>query len=205
MSKEDFMVGQLRAIGISTIAGGQTINVKMRDDAGDILLATGTTVPSGSSAGFAKGCIFIDTNVAAGTTGFYTNNGTNLLCNFVASEAVAGTDASVLTSTVTSLQTSEDTYDSQLLSRITSEIADRGADESTITSKLTSEIADRGADESTISSTVTSEISDRAADESTITSVITSGDARESALTSKVTSGDVRFSVAESRITSGHP
>ncbi len=138
MSKEDFMVGQLRAIGITTIAGGQTINVKMRDDAGDILLATGTTVPTATSSGFAKGCIFIDTNVSGGTTGFYINNGTRTSCDFVASASAASVDLSILTSTVTS------------------EIADRAVDESVISSKLTSEITDRDTDESVLQSEVTS-------------------------------------------------
>jgi len=138
MSREDFIVGQIRAAGISTVINGITVNVKMRDEVGDILLATGTTVPTTTSSGFAKGCIFIDTNVSGGTTGFYINNGTRTSCDFVASASAASVDLSILTSTVTS------------------EIADRAVDESVISSKLTSEITDRDTDESVLQSEVTS-------------------------------------------------
>lgn len=51
---------------------------------GDILLAYGTTVPTTSSTGYAKGCLFIDTDVALGTTGLNCNKGTNTECLFTA-------------------------------------------------------------------------------------------------------------------------
>jgi hypothetical protein len=60
------------------------IYVLLTDGNGDILLATGTTKPTDTSTGYAKGCLFIDTNVATGTTGLYCNKGTNTSCVFTA-------------------------------------------------------------------------------------------------------------------------
>lgn len=62
--------------------GGQTVKVLIKDQDGMAVLATGLVVPADSGAGFAKGCLFIDTNVAAGTTGLYVNVGTTAACNF---------------------------------------------------------------------------------------------------------------------------
>lgn len=54
------------------------------DENGKALLATGTTVPTNGSNGYAKGCLFIDTDVATGTTGLYCNKGTSASCVFTA-------------------------------------------------------------------------------------------------------------------------
>lgn len=54
------------------------------DENGKALLATGTTVPTNGSNGYAKGCLFIDTDVATGTTGLYCNKGTSSSCVFTA-------------------------------------------------------------------------------------------------------------------------
>lgn len=59
-----------------------TVKVLLKDSAGKILLATGTTVPTDSTAGYAKGCIFIDTDAGAGSQGAYVNVGTTAACNF---------------------------------------------------------------------------------------------------------------------------
>lgn len=67
----------------ATVAGtSAAINVLMRDGDNKILYATGTDVPADDTAGYAKGCLFIDTNVAAGTTGLYVNVGTTTAANF---------------------------------------------------------------------------------------------------------------------------
>lgn len=58
------------------------IRVMIRDRDGDIVRATGTDVPADDTSGYAKGCLFIDTNVDAGTTGLYVNVGTNTAANF---------------------------------------------------------------------------------------------------------------------------
>ena len=54
----------------------------LADGTGDILFATGVTVPTNASTGFAKSCLFIDTDVAAMTGSLYLNKGTNTSCQF---------------------------------------------------------------------------------------------------------------------------
>ena len=67
-------------------AAGSTgaIKILIKDGAGDVVLATGTGVPSDATSGYAKGCLFIDTDVATGTTGLNCNKGTNTSCVFTA-------------------------------------------------------------------------------------------------------------------------
>jgi hypothetical protein len=79
--------GQLTLTGIKTYTGAAntnttTVYVLIRDGAGDILFATGETMPPDSETGYAKGALFIDTNVGTGTAGLYTNNGTRTSCVF---------------------------------------------------------------------------------------------------------------------------
>jgi hypothetical protein len=62
--------------------GGQTVKVLIKDGAGMALLVTGTTIIADGQAGFAKGCLFIDTDVAGGTSGLYVNVGTTASANF---------------------------------------------------------------------------------------------------------------------------
>ncbi len=64
--------------------GAETITVLQRDSNSDILWATGTTVPTDATTGYAKGCLFIDTDVATGTTGLNCNKGTRTSCQFTA-------------------------------------------------------------------------------------------------------------------------
>lgn len=68
----------------ATLAGTDAqITVYLRDNNGDILYSTGTDIPdSGTIPGFAKGSLFVDMNVGAGTTGLYVNVGTNLAADF---------------------------------------------------------------------------------------------------------------------------
>lgn len=66
----------------TTVATGVTALLK--DGSGKVLLATGTTVPSNGGTKYAKGCLFIDTDVATGTTGLYCNKGTSAACVFTA-------------------------------------------------------------------------------------------------------------------------
>lgn len=69
-------------IGGTEIATGVTALIV--DGDGLALLATGTTVPADAGALYAKGCLFIDTDVATGTTGLYCNKGTAASCVFTA-------------------------------------------------------------------------------------------------------------------------
>lgn len=60
-----------------------TVNrVYKRDEDLDMLLVLGTTVPTDTADGYAKGCTFIDTDVATGTGWVYFNKGTNASCVF---------------------------------------------------------------------------------------------------------------------------
>ena len=74
--------------GVTRLAAsaGTTDNIKaiFKDGDGDILFATGTDVPADTSSGYAKGCLFIDTDVATGTTGLYCNKGTKTSAVFTA-------------------------------------------------------------------------------------------------------------------------
>ena len=60
------------------------IKVHIKDSSGKILMATGTDVPADTTTGYAKGCLFIDTDVATGTTGLNCNKGTSTSCVFTA-------------------------------------------------------------------------------------------------------------------------
>lgn len=67
-----------------TVQGTLTVEgaVVLRDGEGNALLATALAVPADTGAGFAKGCLFIDTDVASGTSGLYVNIGTKASCIF---------------------------------------------------------------------------------------------------------------------------
>jgi len=72
------------------------VTVIEKDSSGDILRATGTTVPTDAETGFAKGCIFIDTDVVTGSSGLYENVGTTTSCNFDAFGGAVGDITSVV-------------------------------------------------------------------------------------------------------------
>ena len=74
------LVGHKRAA--ANAGTSADIKVLIYDGDNNILLATGTDVPADSSSGYAKGCLYIDTNVAAATTGLYVNVGTTTAANF---------------------------------------------------------------------------------------------------------------------------
>lgn len=87
--REKFEVDGLNSVRlegsrISTTLSGTTAAIKILayDDNFDILWATGTDVPTDATSGYAKGCIFIDRDVATGSSGCYENIGTNTSCNF---------------------------------------------------------------------------------------------------------------------------
>ena len=47
--------------------------VYLQDDNGDYLWVIGTTVPADTTTGYAKSCIFLDSDVATGTGSMYLN------------------------------------------------------------------------------------------------------------------------------------
>lgn len=65
-------------------AAGTTddISVYLRDKSDNIMWATGTDVPADTSTGYASGCLFVDTNIAAGTGSLYINKGTPATAEF---------------------------------------------------------------------------------------------------------------------------
>jgi hypothetical protein len=81
-SYEQITTGEIILAGIPNSMGSQSITVLLKDATEKILLATGTTLPTDGDAIFAKGCLFIDTDVATGTSGLYTNVGTSTSCVF---------------------------------------------------------------------------------------------------------------------------
>lgn len=103
------LLGRLAKFGLnpwgapvaSSLAGttGQIL-VLMRDKDKKILMATGTDVPSNATSGYAKGCIFIDRNVATGITGLYENIGTNTSCNFNAIGAISAGEITLATGSI---------------------------------------------------------------------------------------------------------
>lgn len=67
------------------------LTVLFKNGNGDIVLASGLTVPTAGSAGFAKGCQFVKTDAGAGVKATYENQGTNLVSDFnLMGEATAG-------------------------------------------------------------------------------------------------------------------
>ena len=53
-----------------------------KDNETNALLVTGTTVPTDATSGYAKWALFIDTDVASGTSGLYVNVWTKASCVF---------------------------------------------------------------------------------------------------------------------------
>lgn len=74
------------------------VTVILKDENGNILLASGATVPTDDEKGFAKGCIFIDTSGGVATT-FYVNEGDEDDCDFNVSAGGAATSFTALTDT----------------------------------------------------------------------------------------------------------
>ncbi len=54
----------------------------LQDSNADIVISQGTTLPTDTTTGYAKGSLFIDTDVASATSGLYVNVGTNTSCIF---------------------------------------------------------------------------------------------------------------------------
>lgn len=61
-----------------------------RADGGDILIAAGTTVPGDNVAGYATGCIFMETDNPGVGNCLHANIGTNSAANFNAVTVAGG-------------------------------------------------------------------------------------------------------------------
>lgn len=58
------------------------IKVLMKDGDGNALFCVGTATAPATGAGYAKGCVYIKTDVAAGTGAFYINKGSTAAASF---------------------------------------------------------------------------------------------------------------------------
>jgi hypothetical protein len=67
----------VQGTGATETINSQSVKVYLADTNGDILLATGTVTITDGSTGYAKGGIYLKTDVATGTGGTYFNKGTN--------------------------------------------------------------------------------------------------------------------------------
>lgn len=74
--------------------GTPSVTVLEYDTTGKVLRAKGTTVPTDADAGYAKGCIFVDTDASAGSV-FYVNEGTSASCDFNVTAGTVGDITSV--------------------------------------------------------------------------------------------------------------
>ena len=63
------------------------------DTSGNKLFVKGVTVPTAATSGYAKGALFIDTDVAAGEKALYENHGSSTSCSFQLVGAISATDA----------------------------------------------------------------------------------------------------------------
>jgi len=85
LDSSTFDVTKLR--GDTITINSQTVTVLERDSAGNVLRCQGTVTITDGASGYAKGCLYIKTDVAAGTTGLYENVGITTSCNF---DAIVG-------------------------------------------------------------------------------------------------------------------
>jgi hypothetical protein len=95
--REEFSVGQLYMVGISTdVSTTDTVLVLARNAAGDIILCSGSTIPTAGDSGFAIGCIFVKSNTGTiylnGGAGTATSCAFALLGSAVAPGAITATE-----------------------------------------------------------------------------------------------------------------
>lgn len=72
----------LQLDGNSETVGSTSVRVYTRDSDDNVLICSGTSVPSTDEDGYSKGCLFIKTDAADGTKGLYENQGTSSDCDF---------------------------------------------------------------------------------------------------------------------------
>jgi hypothetical protein len=80
-SREAVVVAILQTKGNAETPGSTAVTVVSKDESGNVVAAKGITVP-GAEAGFAKSCMFVDTDVANGTHSLYENIGDATTANF---------------------------------------------------------------------------------------------------------------------------
>lgn len=78
--------------GRSETVGATAVRVYLKDVNGNVVLASGTSVPTG--AGYAKSCLFVKTDAGSGTKGLYENTGTTASASFDLVGSIASADIS---------------------------------------------------------------------------------------------------------------
>lgn len=185
----------LKLTGEADTVGNTAVTVLLRDSEGHVLLCSGTSVPTG--ADYAKGCMFIKTDVGTGSQGLYTNEGTKAAASFQVQSGTTGitTDISTVTSVAQSGVDAISAADSTVASEATSNVTSGDITDSALTSKAASIVTVRTSD-SSVTSQVTSKITSGVAVDSVATSQLASGDTRQ-------TTASTAVSVINSKITSG--
>ena len=74
MSGTNFGVDRVSPAGVAE-------TVILSDGAGDVIVASGVTVPALAGAGYAKGCLFFDEDASVGSV-MFVNEGSATSCNF---------------------------------------------------------------------------------------------------------------------------
>jgi len=72
--------------------------VALTNEAGNVMIAKGATVPTDGESGYGVGCVFIDSSGGVGAT-YYVNEGSNTVCDFNVSAGGASTTLAALTDT----------------------------------------------------------------------------------------------------------
>jgi hypothetical protein len=90
----------LQLMGRSMKLGTSVVSVLEWDSAGNALKVSGATKPADGDAGYAKGCLFVDTDASAGAV-LFVNEGSATSADFNAVEASASVLESIQSTSVT--------------------------------------------------------------------------------------------------------
>ena len=99
LSRGQGVLGQRKAVGNVVTINSQSIRVYDRDENGNVLRCSGTVTVTDAGSGYAKGCMYIKTDVSTGTSGLYQNVGTSSSCLFRLMEGVEGVISGVTAGT----------------------------------------------------------------------------------------------------------
>lgn len=81
-TREKVRFGKVMLTGVFRGAVGEDTLVLLEDNLGNVLFATGSSVPADGSSGYAKGCLFINTTPGPLTAKLYCNKGITTSCSF---------------------------------------------------------------------------------------------------------------------------
>lgn len=81
--RKKIIVPLIQTLGKSQTINSQTIIVDALDGSGNVLRCHGTPTITDNGAGYAKGCIYVDTDTTSGSQSLFTNIGSSTTCQFV--------------------------------------------------------------------------------------------------------------------------